>query len=267
MLSFLLFFSIFDFDFLTGKHDFYKGLHTYTKEKMTPHSFKKKDVNGDQVTAIVGINYYLQEGWHFPLGVSKNLSQPEGANIFYTGAYPLLALFFKSIASITKVKIQYFGFSIFLSCLLLLLTTYKLLGYFFKKTSYLYVLGAFLILLEFFRKETIYNQNLNLQPHFLFIISFYCFLFCKDHPKKGYLYFSLVIILNLFFDIYFLAMNSALYLFLGGYLFFKTKDKNYLLTIAGTFLTLYILMFVVGYLRIESPNSIKGVMAKIQCLF
>src|SRR5579871_6393831 len=44
---------------------------------------------------LAGWYYFFHDKWYFPLGYTRNLNYPEGANITLTDSIPLAAVFFK----------------------------------------------------------------------------------------------------------------------------------------------------------------------------
>lgn len=52
-------------------------------------------IRSDQPTSIIGLAYYLQDSWHWPITVTKNLMYPVGTSVVYTDSWPLLCIILK----------------------------------------------------------------------------------------------------------------------------------------------------------------------------
>ena len=64
---------------------------------------------GDAAQHVAGWFYYVHDKWYFPLGYTRNLNYPEGANITLMDSIPLAAIFLKTLRSWLPEGFHYFG--------------------------------------------------------------------------------------------------------------------------------------------------------------
>ena len=64
---------------------------------------------GDVVSHLAGISYYLQEPWGFPIFRIANANIPHGSNIIFTDSIPLLALPAKIMRELLPPGFHYLG--------------------------------------------------------------------------------------------------------------------------------------------------------------
>lgn len=161
---------------------------------------------GDLSAHTIGLEYYIREGWHFPIFYVHDLAFPEGVSIIYTDSLPILALLTKIIYKFTGWWGNYFGFWTFLC--------FPLLSYFISLATIesgekkfiallcasVFALSAPALLSRF--------KHAALMGHFLIAWSFYLYL--KILNSKDFwwvcLQFCIVSILTIFVQAYFVLM-------------------------------------------------------------
>ena len=65
--------------------------------------------NGDASQHVAGWQFYVRDGWHFPLLHTERLNHPEGTNIAFTDSIPLAALLFKLVSAWLPAGFHYIG--------------------------------------------------------------------------------------------------------------------------------------------------------------
>ena len=64
---------------------------------------------GDMGQHYLGWEFFRQSPWHFPIGLSSNISYPFLVSVIFTDSIPLWAVFFKIFSFILPNSFQYFG--------------------------------------------------------------------------------------------------------------------------------------------------------------
>lgn len=64
---------------------------------------------GDLTQHYLGWVAYRKSAWHFPIGMTNQLSYPEWTSIIYTDSIPVFAVFFKLLSPLLPQDFQYFG--------------------------------------------------------------------------------------------------------------------------------------------------------------
>jgi hypothetical protein len=101
--------SLFDWDFVTGRHAFWQ--------------FPRGTIGGDagendMAQVVSGYIYYVQSPWHLPLFYVSGLGAPAGVNAIFMDFVPVVALLGKSIHSLTGATVNLYGAYLFLCFLL-----------------------------------------------------------------------------------------------------------------------------------------------------
>lgn len=65
--------------------------------------------DGDPMQQYLGWEFFRNSPWAFPLGLNAQFGIDLGSSIVYSDSIPLLAIIFKSIASLLPKPFQYFG--------------------------------------------------------------------------------------------------------------------------------------------------------------
>src|SRR5215472_681935 len=95
--------SLFDWDFVIGRHAFWQ--------------FPRGTIGGgenDMAAMLAAYFYYVQSAWHFPLFYLSALNPPVGVNAIYTDFVPIIALIGKMIHSFTGAVVNLYGSYVFL---------------------------------------------------------------------------------------------------------------------------------------------------------
>ena len=95
--------SVFDWDFVTGRHAFWQ--------------FPRGTIGGgenDMALHLTAYFYYVQSTWHFPLFYLSALNTPVGVNAIYTDFVPIIPLIGKMIHSFTGAVVNLYGAYLFL---------------------------------------------------------------------------------------------------------------------------------------------------------
>ncbi|MFG1357730.1 DUF6311 domain-containing protein [Xanthobacter pseudotagetidis] len=81
-------------------------------------------INGDNAASLIGYYALANDSWRWPLLYTKLINYPNGGNIYYTDAVPLLAIFGKIIFKKTGFLYPYLGAWIFISYILMGIFSY-----------------------------------------------------------------------------------------------------------------------------------------------
>jgi hypothetical protein len=102
---------------------------------------------GDVAQALVGLNYFLADSWHWlPLKVPQ-IHPPEGLSIIYTDSIPLLAILVKLFIRAGSKAVNYFGAWLFTCFVLQGVGAVYLLRSFGERRLFALLLGCVLFLL------------------------------------------------------------------------------------------------------------------------
>jgi hypothetical protein len=101
--------SLFDWDFLVGRHVFWQ---------FPRGTFGGVYGENDMAEVVAAYFYYVQSPWHLPLFYVSALGTPTGVNVIFTDFVPIIGLIGKLIHSITGVVINLYG-AYFLLCFIL----------------------------------------------------------------------------------------------------------------------------------------------------
>src|SRR5262249_48079722 len=97
--------SLFDWDFVTGRHAFWQFPHG---------TIGGVDGENDMAAPLAAYFYYVQSTWHFPLFYLSALNTPVGVNAIYTDFVPIIPLIGKMIHSFTGAVVNLYGAYFFL---------------------------------------------------------------------------------------------------------------------------------------------------------
>lgn len=160
---------------------------------------------GDTLQHLIGLNYFVQDEWRFPLLDVADLSFSEGGgNVIYTDSLPLLAIPAKLWYQVHPVLPDYFGFWL-LVCLVLQPVAFcwvlRQAGRLNLRTA---VPGSILALAipAFLARWA----HISLCSHFLILFAFGAYLIGRRRPLKGSLLLGLLVLISLLVTAYLFAM-------------------------------------------------------------
>ncbi|MBR2120448.1 MAG: hypothetical protein IJ935_17720 [Afipia sp.] len=76
-------------------------------------------IAGDNGTSLIGFYALAHDRWSWPVLYTQLSNFPGGANIYYSDAIPVLAVFFKAIYKVSGILFPYFGLWLLLSYILM----------------------------------------------------------------------------------------------------------------------------------------------------
>jgi len=167
--------------------------------------------SGDTATNVVGMHYFLQEPWHFPLLTVHGLLYPKGANIAFTDSLPLMALLTKAMEPLWPSSANYLGLWMLIAYVAQgAMASFALSGVGRYSTS-LHVCVAFLALLV--PAFLVRLGHTALCSHFLILIAIgLAIRIIKDPTRQRIAYwFTPVIMASFLIHVYIAAMVASLF--------------------------------------------------------
>lgn len=237
--SLLYAFSIFNFSYIFEQN-------AYWKEPFA-----------DRITNHIGLLYFIQDNWRWPLFYVPQLAFPEGANIIYTDSIPLLALITKIFYKSTGIWFNYFGFWVF-AC-------FPLLGLFAalairegRCKDPVAIVGGILLALSS-PALLVRFGHIALMGHFLIVWAFFIYLkFCNTSSVKNLtIHFVIITSLCILLQTYFLLMVMPFFAAALLQAFFERRIKLFsaALSSAIVFSSILLIAFISGMI---GPGSVKG---------
>tara|TARA_B100001142_G_scaffold300761_1_gene325805 strand:+ start:4773 stop:6872 length:2100 start_codon:yes stop_codon:yes gene_type:complete len=210
---------------------------------------------GDLSQYQIGWEFFRNDSWKFPLGSNLNYGLGLGSSIVFTDSIPLFAFIFKLLKNFLPENFQYFSTWIFLSIYLQLLLSYLIILS-LTKNFYFSIIGMFFFILApiFLQRSGIHLSQLG---QWIILFSFYIELSnSKIKPILRGTNLILSSLINFYFTIMLLILNSLTYLFI----LIKKKSlyKKIVVEIILIYSLLFIIMYGVGYFMISPEDGLGG---------
>ncbi|MDX2109257.1 MAG: DUF6311 domain-containing protein [Verrucomicrobiota bacterium] len=205
----------------------------------------------DRLETMIGANYFLSEGWHFPLLDISGYNYPEGTNMAMTDSIPLVGLLIKCL-SMQPFTVNYMGYWLLFCCIMQGWMSVRLMKALGHRDLFLLVLAALFALS--FPAFIFRSGHAALFAHFVILGALALAIEGRrsEFSEKYHIKFAVLAIISALIHIYLLAMVMALYL---GYCIQNTTviTRRIWLAIAsflGLCVVLVGLFYLLGILRI-----------------
>jgi hypothetical protein len=165
----------------------------------------------DVMNSVVGMRYFLQEPWHFPLLDAQGLLYPHGASIAFTDSIPLAALLTKALFPLWPMDANYLGFWMLLNYIGQGASASYLAGAFRRFPIYVHMCVALLAL--FVPAFLIRLAHTALCSHFFIILALGLAVRLLHHPHRQRLayWFTPLIAAAFLTHVYLAAMAASIY--------------------------------------------------------
>ena len=209
--------------------------------------------SGDKTNAHIAWTFFRNDFWHFPIGKNPNYGLDIANSIIFTDSIPILAFFFKIFSFVLPENFQYFSFWVFLCFFLQLYFSYLLIYFFTKNIKFSLLCSFLFILLPFYLFRLDHHPSLG--AHWLLLMAFYINIRVSKERKKFY-WFG-IILTSVLIHLYFTAMLMIIYsIFSIREILVEKKLKKKIFEFLLLLISVFLLMFVVGYFESTPINSI-----------
>ena len=207
----------------------------------------------DMVQDLVSWKYFKNDIWRFPIGMNPNYGIEIGNSIVFTGAVPILAIFFKIFKFILPENFHFFNLWYFICFFLQSYISYKIIYALTKNSLYSFLTSLFFLISPIFIGRLVMHMSLG--AHWIILFAFYIELVVPKKEKLKYWIFA--ISLSTLIHFYLTLM------LLGIFFIFTTSrlldDKNFKKFFIENFFNLIILIFIMyvfGYFEVPITDSI-----------
>ena len=207
----------------------------------------------DMAQDIVSWKYFKNDIWRFPIGMNPNYGIDLGNSIVFTGAVPILEIFFKIFKFILPENFHFFNLWYFLCFFLQSYIAYKIIYALTKNSLYSFLGSLFFLISPIFIGRLV--MHMSLAAHWVILFAFYIELIVAK--KKRLKYWIFIISFSALIHFYLTLMLLGLF-----FIFTASRlldDKNFKLFFIENFLNLIILifiMFVFGYFEVPITDSV-----------
>ena len=207
----------------------------------------------DMTQDLVSWYYFKNDVWRFPIGMNPNYGIDVSNSIVFTGAVPILAIFFKIFKTILPQDFHFFNIWYFLCFFLQSYISFCIIKYFTKNSTYAFVASLFFLTAPVFISRLV--THMSLAAHWIILLCFFIEIAVKNKKKLIYwtllialsslIHFSLTIIILIIFFIF--SLNRLI----------ETKNiKYFLFEILSSFSVLIFIMYMIGYFEIPIIDSL-----------
>ena len=209
-------------------------------------------INYDNISDFLALKFFINDTWHFPLGLNPNYGRITNSIVF-SGAVPILSFISKIFKSILPFNFHFFSIWITLCFFLQLFFSFNIIYFFTKNYNYSFVGSFFFLISPTFIERILYH--LSLGGHWL-ILSILYFEIINNKKYINYQRIFLVCFSSLvhFYFTVILYLITLIFMFIKLY-----KDKNYYYFFKVNLLIFFLLlvvMYVSGYFVIPAIDSI-----------
>ena len=207
----------------------------------------------DMAQDIVSWKYFKNDIWRFPIGMNPNYGIDIGNSIVFTGAVPILAIFFKIFKFILPENFHFFNLWYFVCFFLQSYIAYKIIYALTKNSLYSFLGSLFFLISPILIGRLV--MHMSLAAHWVILFAFYIELIVAK--KKKLKYWIFIISFSALIHFYLTLMLLGLF-----FIFTASRlldDKNFKLFFIENFLNLIILifiMFVFGYFEVPITDSV-----------
>ena len=207
----------------------------------------------DMAQDIVSWKYFKNDIWRFPIGMNPNYGIDIGNSIVFTGAVPILAIFFKIFKFILPENFHFFNLWYFVCFFLQSYIAYKIIYALTKNSLYSFLGSLFFLISPILIGRLV--MHMSLAAHWVILFAFYIELIVAK--KKKLKYWIFIISFSALIHFYLTLMLLGLF-----FIFTASRlldDKNFKLFFIENFLNLTILifiMFVFGYFEVPITDSV-----------
>ncbi len=207
----------------------------------------------DMVQDIVSWKYFKNDIWRFPIGMNPNYGIDIGNSIVFTGAVPILAIFFKLFKFILPENFHFFNLWYFICFFLQSYIAYKIIYALTKNSLYSFLGSLFFLISPILIGRLV--MHMSLAAHWVILFAFYIELVVAKKEKLKYWIF--IISFSALIHFYLTLMLLGLF-----FIFTASRlidDKNFKLFFIENFLNLIVLifiMFVFGYFEVPITDSV-----------
>ena len=212
--------------------------------------------NSDNASIQAGWYFFKNDIWRFPLGSNPNYGLGLDNTIIVSDGIPLLAIFFKLLFKLIKIEFQYIGIWYFLCFFFQFYFAYKIINFFTKNFYFSFVSANFFIIAPVFLYRTTLDPVQS--AHWLLLWFLYnLFKYQFQIPVKKILF---ILLISVSINIYFTAIISVPIFFLFLFKFLKNLEKKFNLfkDLLIIYLSLLLLMYVLGYFKTPLASSVGG---------
>ena len=207
----------------------------------------------DMVQDIVSWKYFKNDIWRFPIGMNPNYGIDIGNSIVFTGAVPILAIFFKLFKFILPENFHFFNLWYFICFFLQSYIAYKIIYALTKNSLYSFLGSLFFLTSPILIGRLV--MHMSLAAHWVILFAFYIELIVTKKEKLKYWIF--IISFSALIHFYLTLMLLGLF-----FIFTASRlidHKNFKLFFIENFLNLIVLifiMFVFGYFEVPITDSV-----------
>ena len=206
----------------------------------------------DTISDFLALKFFLQDSWHFPIGLNSNYGELKNSIVF-SGSVPILSFLSKLLKYFLPYNFHFFSFWIFLCFTLHIYFAYKVIFY-LTKNIHFSIISSLFFLFSPILFQTL-EVHLSLGAHWLIIA--YIYLEINREIKNKILIKTILIILSALIHFYFTIMILIMNFILSISRYPKIKDFKFIFkenTVPLIFLT--IIMYCVGYFSIPASDSL-----------
>lgn len=179
----------------------WEGIHGTSDYWSTTHN--------DSVHSIAGLQYYMSEGWGWPLLHIDSYGYPSGTNVIITDSIPLLAVAAKAFRAVLPVGFHYFGYWMALCFVMQAVTVVWLLVVLGWRSYAAALVGATMALLQTALLTRFFHVALLAQ--FLIVMAFIVGVRITqaNNPGRRLWWFAVLLLVSFFVHLYLFAMVAV----------------------------------------------------------
>ncbi|GHU39228.1 hypothetical protein FACS1894190_02920 [Spirochaetia bacterium] len=204
-------------------------------------------------------DFFRVSPWHFPIGLTDNLTYPLKSSVVFGDTVPILALIFKLFLHGANFQFQYFGLhyliSYFLQGALSGLILFKLC----KNSIYSIIGSVFFTLSPILAFRVFYHTSLT--SHYIVLLCIYVCLIKNNQTSfiKKTIIWASILALAALTHLYFMPMVAIImfFYFLDDFLETKNIIKP-VISLVSSMAVLFFVMFLLGYFSLKSTAASFG---------
>jgi hypothetical protein len=211
--------------------------------------------SGDLSTYQLGWKYFSTDIWRFPISLNPNYGIYVGGSLVFSDSIPIFAIFFKIFSNYLPSSFQYFSIWILLCIYLQLFFSYKIIFKITGDSFYSLIASLFFCFATIFIHRS--ALHLSLTGQWLILLAFYIEIL--ETKYKSILRGSTILLsctIHFYFTIILLIFNLIIQILS----FFNKKNSLFKIIkqMGITYLSLFILMFFIGYFSIDAKDGLGG---------
>ena len=219
-------------------YSYFNGDHTYWQYPLS-----------DIMNSEIGMRYFVQDSWHFPLLTASNLMYPQGVNIAFTDSIPLLALITKLFWPLLPGDFNYLGWWMLANYMLQAVGAVYLLRGFGKFPAPIYLAAALIACLMPALLIRIAHTALCSHFYILIALGLAVRLINRSTPQKMAYWFVPLCVAAFLTHVYLFAMSFGIFAAAMGQVFLSTPmaRKQIILQGGAVIIAMATVYYICGY--------------------